>query len=249
MNKFLFLPLVLAVTLLCACSSSNEETPPTLPPLLKVFECEVGDTISFAFNAFDAWEMESNTEWCLLSTDGEIFSTTINGVVGVSNVTVKVTESAPADGYAELTLTMDGESFVIVNIYPVFGMSSDISNSAYSGALRVLAAGAADYFTCEDIRCEVSLKANDAMTLKMFGAKFAENMPVTVDITLENIPCTIDSGNITFACNDTLVPLVGTLPAPNFSFSEISGSIADGTLTFDATMTRGEFSYSGTAVK
>lgn len=244
MNKFLFLPLVLAATLLGACSNSDDETTPTLPPELKAFECEVGDTISFTFKAFDSWELESNAEWCLLSTDGENFSQSISGVIGSSPVIVKVPYNAPTDEYAELTLTMGDESFVIVNIYPT------VANYAYNGNLKVLATGATDYFTSGDTRCEAVFgNAKDALTLKIFGAKFAENMPVTVDITLENIPFTTDGENIVFACHDELVPLVGTLPAPNFSFSEISGSIAGGTLIFEATMTRGKFSYSGTAIE
>lgn len=126
--------------------------------------------------------------------------------------------------------------------------TSPSEGSAYSGALKVLATGAEDYFDCENVRTEV-LFAGDYMTLKIFGAKFAENMPVTVDITLENIPCTIAGDNVVFTCNDEIIPLVGVLPSPNFAFSAISGTIADGVLTFDAKMTRGEFSYSGRAVE
>ena len=123
----------------------------------------------------------------------------------------------------------------------------------FSGDMNVLAAGSDKVFTIEDIVCEVetSLDGTSA-TLFIQGAKFAESMPVAVDIKIENIPCVMRDNGFTFTSTDEIVPLVkmgGVYTAmPDFTFSRIEGEVGgtnNALLGFSATMTRGVFEYSG----
>ncbi|MBQ8450966.1 MAG: hypothetical protein IJY64_08675 [Bacteroidaceae bacterium] len=120
----------------------------------------------------------------------------------------------------------------------------------FSGAMTVLAADSEVPFVNEAVRCEL-LPNEDftAVDLCIYSARFAENMPVTVDIKLEAIPCEVLDGEIHFACEETFVPLVRMgeefIPMEAFAFYYIAG-ICDGeSLAFEADMTRGEFVFAG----
>lgn len=124
----------------------------------------------------------------------------------------------------------------------------------FSGAMTVLATDSEVPFVNESVRCEL-LPNEDftAVDLCIYSARFAENMPVSVDIKLEAIPCEVIDGKIYFGCEETFVPLVRMgdefIPMEAFSFYDIAGVCDGESLAFEANMTRGEFVFSGVKSK
>ena len=120
----------------------------------------------------------------------------------------------------------------------------------FSGAMTVLATDSEVPFVNESVRCEL-LPNEDftAVDLCIYSARFAENMPVSVDIKLEAVPCEVIDGEIYFGCEETFVPLVRMgdefIPMEAFSFYYIAGVCDGESLAFEANMTRGEFVFSG----
>lgn len=122
----------------------------------------------------------------------------------------------------------------------------------FTGEMNVVAAGSQEKFAVDNVECEMELDADgNNGNLIIYGAKFAAAMPVTVDIKLENLACTNFQGGYNVAVSDTLVPLVRMsgsdfVPMPAFAFTKLRGEVLDlGSLNFDASMTRGDFSYYG----
>ena len=82
---------------------------------------------------------------------------------------------------------------------------------------------------------------NETKTLTLFinDAKFAPNMPLTIDITIKDIPFTVYGNNkINFQATNT-DPYINTetSPAPNYRFATIQGEInEDNVLTLYAKM-------------
>lgn len=123
----------------------------------------------------------------------------------------------------------------------------------FAGEIGVVAEGTTNKVIVEDVQCEMELdydgkKAN----LLVYGAKFAAGMPVTVDIKLEGVACSHFQGGYNIAVSDTLVPMVrmtgatGFVAMPAYTFTDLKGEVLDiGSLTFDALMTKGKFSYYG----
>ncbi len=122
----------------------------------------------------------------------------------------------------------------------------------YTGSMTVLATGAEEPFICEALNCDVQIADDkNSLDLIIYGARFAQNMPVTVDIKLQAIPCVANEGGVEFACHETMIPLVRMgedfVPMEAFAFSRIEGLCADGSLVFGASMTRGEFMFEGSS--
>lgn len=122
----------------------------------------------------------------------------------------------------------------------------------FTGSMNVLATGEEKPFTMDDVLCEVELEDGGALAnLFIYGAKFAEGMPVKVDIKLPGVSCRHFNDGYSIAVSDSLVPLVRMgaadfVPMPAFTFTKVSGEVRDaGLLYFDASMTRGVFSYEG----
>ena len=128
------------------------------------------------------------------------------------------------------------------------------AEGAYKGTMAVFATDAEAPFVNESVRCEV-LPNDDftALDLTIYSARFAENMPVSVDIKLEAIPCQVLDGGLYFSCENTFVPLVRVgeefVPMEAFAFYYIAGVTDGATLAFEAKMTRGEFVFEGTQSK
>ena len=94
----------------------------------------------------------------------------------------------------------------------------------------------------ENTICGVREMDGEKFTMNIYKVKFAENMPVEIDITIPGISYNLKDG--TFS-GDTIVPLIGVAPAAAYTFSSIEGNMTDTTLTFSATLTRGTFSFTG----
>lgn len=130
----------------------------------------------------------------------------------------------------------------------------DVVEGGYSGTMAVFATDTEVPFINEAVRCEVIPNEDlTALDLVIYSARFAENMPVSVDIKLEAIPCKLLDGELHFGCEETFVPLVRVgeefVPMEAFSFYYIAGISNGNTLAFEAEMTRGEFVFEGVQSK
>ena len=115
--------------------------------------------------------------------------------------------------------------------------------TAYNGKLIVNGS-----YVKDSTECYIEFaKDNKSLTLSINEVKFAEAMPVSIDIAIPGIPATANGNDITFS-GDTIVPLVGVVPSPAFTFYNIDGEIKDGELKFSAVCTRGLFTFSGKEV-
>ena len=124
------------------------------------------------------------------------------------------------------------------------GSGETIETAAtYNGKLIVNGSYAKDSTDC---KIEIA-EDSKSFTLSIYEVKFAEAMPVSIDIAIPGIPCTASGDGMTFA-GDTIVPLIGIAPAPNFTFYNINGEVKDSELKFSAVCTRGLFTFSGKEV-
>lgn len=97
----------------------------------------------------------------------------------------------------------------------------------------------------EDADCEITFAENgNKLTLNINNVKFAEAMPVTINLSVPKIPCTRLNGKTFFSGYD-IVPMMGVAPAEAYKFSTITGSIENSALEFSATLTKGSFSFTG----
>jgi hypothetical protein len=105
------------------------------------------------------------------------------------------------------------------------------------------------HYKKENTDCEIIFdEQKEKLTMTIFQVKFAENMPLTLDISLQGIPCNATNEMTTFSGND-IVPMMGEVPVPAYTFSNIEGSIKDDTdLIFSATLTKGTFTFNGKKV-
>lgn len=145
------------------------------------------------------------------------------------------------DKTIELSATMPmGELVFKGNVVPLF-----------AGSLEVLATGTETTFSLDDVLCEVELEEDGTLAnLFIYGAKFAEKMPLTVDIELPGISCKHIDGGYNITVSDSLIPLV-RMPGTDFmqmeayAFKKVNGTIGDAAIRFDASMTMGVFAYQG----
>lgn len=117
------------------------------------------------------------------------------------------------------------------------------TTTTYNGKLIVNGSYAKD-----SVDCKVEFAEDkQSFTLDIYKVKFAEAMPVSIDIAIPGIPATANGNDVTFS-GDTIVPLVGVVPSPAFTFYNIDGEIKDGELKFSAVCTRGLFTFRGKEV-
>ena len=113
--------------------------------------------------------------------------------------------------------------------------------TTYTGRLTVNGGA----YIKEDADCEITFAENgDKLTLNINSVKFAEAMPVTINLSVPESPCATEDGKTIFSGND-IVPMMGVAPAEAYTFSAITGSIENSVLEFSATLTKGSFSFTG----
>lgn len=98
----------------------------------------------------------------------------------------------------------------------------------------------------DSINCEIVFDTK-SLALNIYNVKFAAAMPVSISLTVPGIPYerTGVRADRVFA-GDSIVPLMGIMPVPQYMFEEIDGSIQGRALNFSATITgRGTFTFSG----
>lgn len=120
----------------------------------------------------------------------------------------------------------------------------------YIGTLYVTALDSTS-FVCQDVVTVLLITpANGSCDIYIEGAKFAEGMPVTVNILLEDIKLEISDSTYTFLETEVITPKVEMpggeyVAMSEYNFSYLSGTISSDKTTFSAEMTKGSFYYSG----
>lgn len=95
--------------------------------------------------------------------------------------------------------------------------------------------------------CEIILeKAPEKVTLNINNVKFAPNMPVSINLTVPDVPLRYLDRDYMEFCGDSIVPVMGSLSAQAYMFESIEGYVKNSELIFDATITgRGSFTFKG----
>lgn len=118
--------------------------------------------------------------------------------------------------------------------------TSQIENATYNGKLIVNGS-----FTKDSTDCQIVFnETKDSLTLNIFSVKFAEQMPVSIDISIPGILCSATDGKVTFS-GTNITPCIGVVPAPAYLFSEIQGEIENSELKYSAVCTMGTFTFTG----
>ncbi len=118
-----------------------------------------------------------------------------------------------------------------------------IANISYVGALNVESAGVTAY-TNDSAELEVTGESDTEFSIIMYEMKFAEGMPVTLDITIPGLTLDTESGDFSA---ESIIPTVGGAEMAAYSMTNISGNLTDSNLTLNFECYGSEVTYSGTA--
>ena len=104
-------------------------------------------------------------------------------------------------------------------------------------------------FTQENIVCEATFdKTYKKVTININDVKFAENMPVKVNMTLNDITCNKLNKNSFEFSGENIVPTMGVAPVPTYTFTAIEGRVKYHLLDFSATLNMGTIVFRGKRV-
>lgn len=121
-----------------------------------------------------------------------------------------------------------------------------VDATSYVGLMNVTMPDAPVYSnTSAECLCALG---TDNMSIVLLNAKFAENMPVTLDsVKVEGISYTKDAeGNVSFSGED-IIPTLKGVPFAKYKLSSLQGSIKSDSLLFKCQM--GEFPLDYVGVK
>lgn len=157
---------------------------------------------------------------------------------------------APVDRYTMSSVEglLSGDKFVVntVTAMGTIGFSNamieiapeDGAERSYKGNI------VSGDFAKEIVVCVTMDKASSTLDVVLNKVKFAANMPLELDITLKEIPYTVNDGVVEFSATD-IAPYMNTEsePAPAYMFATAGGCIAGDKLVFDAAMSDSLASY------
>lgn len=136
---------------------------------------------------------------------------------------------------------------LLIVVAPLFfscSSGSEDYDSIYTGTLEVDAIADDDIFILGNIDCGIELnESNSTMDLVMYDVKFAEKMPIKITLTIKDIPCVVSDESVRFSFEGYKEPFWGILQMPAYAFSKIEGAVSDNALSFSATCTKGDFSF------
>ncbi len=106
-------------------------------------------------------------------------------------------------------------------------------------------------FKQQNVKVEYEIDTDDAplkMTICMYEVKFAEGMPIKLDMTIPAVDCTVSGGRIDIS-GDGIVPLAMGGEFPAYTITDLSGTIENGTMKLSMTCGVFPLSYTGVAVE
>lgn len=115
-NDWLFMSLLLYITLSFTACSTDEEILPEFPEKATI-NGNANSEVTFSFNANMDWRLSSNKTWCTLASP-EMEGQNISGKVGSHVVTIKISEIGLSfeESKAVLTLSMGESSQAVAEI-------------------------------------------------------------------------------------------------------------------------------------
>lgn len=244
----------------CDVTIKNMKFAPAMPPVnikMTSVPCSIDEEVVYiaADSIVPTIEMNGvtmpDTAYAVKNFNGEIkdsyfrFSAAI-GAMGVftfngnklTDDSVELPEVTPSDSIESPEVTPSDSLVEIGTI-----------ERPYIGTLDVTALDSTS-FVCQDVVTTLLITpANGSCDIYIKGAKFAEGMPVTVNILLEDIKLEISDNTYTFLETEVITPKVEMpggeyVAMSEYNFSYLSGEISGRNLSFFATMTKGSFSYS-----
>lgn len=102
------------------------------------------------------------------------------------------------------------------------------------------------YFTQEEIVVELVIEGNKAQ-IKMNKVKFAEAMPLTLDMTIPDVAAVAD-GSSTSLSGDNIIPLAMSGEYPEFTITGLTGTASVNNISFSMMCGQFPLTYTGTAV-
>lgn len=100
-----------------------------------------------------------------------------------------------------------------------------------------------------EVKCDIDTDAAPVkMTIYMNKVKFAEAMPIKLDMTIPAVDCTVSGGRIDIS-GDGIVPLAMGGEFPKYTITDLRGTIENGTMTLSMTCGEYPLSYIGTAAE
>ena len=121
-----------------------------------------------------------------------------------------------------------------------------VTDQSYIGTIKVDQSGTS--FTAPNITTQIVKVDDKTINIKMLKVKFAEAMPVTLDMTIAGVSYTASSSKITLSGNN-IVPtaLGGSFEA--YKITGLNGTIQNKTLSLSMTCGVFPLSYAGKLVE
>ncbi len=126
-----------------------------------------------------------------------------------------------------------GNTAVLINNIYLYNNADSISANGH----LVTTLGTDSSFVKEDVKVAFNKNGKSA-TIEMFGVKFAEAMPLTLDMTISNVAYNLDNNEITFS-GDSIVPQAMGKDFSKYTITNLKGSIIGG--IFEFTMICGSY--------
>lgn len=254
MKKLLFLPLLVMVAMLASCSSDDDNNMPEIDsriftgklllngsPMADGTRCElnvIDESASITLYGVQfaptmpAMDITMPMLACRKSGDGYV----ING----KNV-LPLVGGEPMDEFliSAVEASLVGDNFVVSAVTPMgtIGFSNALVTPvkpvgdarSFKGELLV-----GDF--AKEVTIDVKKNVSGTLDIVINDAKFAANMPLTLDITLKDIPFE-GGGDVTFAA-ENVAPYLNTEtdPAPAYTFASVEGRVSGDKLSLNARM-------------
>lgn len=116
-------------------------------------------------------------------------------------------------------------------------------NECYKGAMTV-DQNDGTFYTQEDVEVDYEI-LDDKLNFVMYNVKFAEAMPIKLNMVVEGVDCLGAVGNYVLAGNN-IVPYAMGGPFEKFTITNLNGLITNNTMTLSFMCGEYPVTYSGT---
>lgn len=86
-----------------------------------------------------------------------------------------------------------------------------------------------EQYTQDSVKAFVYVTENQFVTVELYGIGFSSRMPLTIDMSIEDIDCTRTAERITLK-GDSIVPMMGDRPFDRYIITNLSGYITPDSL-------------------
>lgn len=126
------------------------------------------------------------------------------------------------------------------------GPKNEIKEGTYVGTVIADLNDGTPVYTINDVNVELTSNENGTVDVKMLDVKFAEAMPVSINITAPGITATKTEEGHAFSGKD-IIPLVMGGPNKDYMITSLSGTLIGETLSFEMTSKGYSLTYTGTS--